>query len=155
MFKLATTCEIQNVNPRTEKHGDDDVLAIDIKCQATVDASELIQLFGFNVSPDDFKSLFWNESGHPKFAAEHAIKFDRKLENIEVKISESFIEKPKDVLFEYDTANLNEGHTFKTTFTVQCQVTEKQAGKLCGLLKDTVYLVAQEKQGELGLGEAA
>lgn len=159
-FTLRTTCDVVNVNPRNEKHGDEEVLAIDIKCKGSLDVTELMPLFGFNVSADEFKSLFWNDGGRKKFQADHAIKFDRKLERIDVGIFESFIDKPKDTLFKCEPANLKgftaafgENHQMQTTFTIQCQVTEKEAGILCGLLGETVYVVAQERQIELELDE--
>lgn len=48
---LAAAVDVTNVNPRKEKHGDEDVLAMDLSLVAVVDEDKLDFLFG--IMPDD------------------------------------------------------------------------------------------------------
>lgn len=160
MFKLETCVEFNEVKA-TGRRDDDDkkVLSGQLRVNATVPIADVIQLYGYNLSEDQFAEMFWAGSGHPKSTAKNGLTFGAKIEHVAVRLHESFLEAPKKELFACDDVTLtgfkavfHEGLTLKLSFNMHCKaLTEKQQGKLSSLVKENVYLVAAERQGSLEL----
>ena len=72
MFCLpnATACKILNVNPRDEKHGDEDVLAVDVKFSMTLLAK---------ATADKIDAAFTRQAAAPSSTAEFYELYERSV----------------------------------------------------------------------------
>lgn len=87
LFEITDNVTFKHINVRTEPHGDEDVLAVDLKFTGFFDANELCPLFGVDeFDVQSFKELFWDKDGHQLFHADHGIHWDYRMEKMQVEI---------------------------------------------------------------------
>lgn len=157
IFEITDNVTFENVNVRTEKHGDENPLAVDIKLSGFFDAEELVPLFGiddFNL--EAFKKLFWDEEGHQLFHADHAISWDYKMEGMKVELLKDratsgntrvFLSEEAKVVRFRGVFTLAWG--FLLTFTVQTEITPEDLGELSGYLTQKLIVSIAAIQGEM------
>lgn len=159
IFEVTDKMTFENVNVRTEKHGDEDVLAVDLKFSGYFTAEEIVPLFGIdNFDLEKFKDLFWDEEGHQLFHAEHAISWDYSLEGMKVELLKDRPTTGQVQVFVTNSAKIVRFHGlfslaygFNLTFTVQTEITSIALGELAAYLKDELIVAIEAIQGSLDL----
>lgn len=158
-MNINSTITIKNLNPRNEIHGDEDVLAADLKVEANLPLEEALPVFGSPVDAEAFSKIFWDSQGTALFPNE-TIKFSLKSEGYRVTLLESFVDEPVDgeVLFATQAADVKgftgqcvDGNRIKMSWTIQCNPSPDQAGRLCDLINDRVFLRLEKQQAEMEL----
>ena len=141
-FAIDEIMKLTNVNPRNEKHGDSEVLSVDLTLSATFDADE-IGLLMTSIDMESFKKTFWHDSGHP--IAEHHLQLVTALEDYQVNVR-----KGQKMLLASDDATVkgfkiefNHGHTVNLSFKVQCNTSGKAIGNVSESLNDDVQVVIE------------
>jgi hypothetical protein len=152
---IERTVEITNVNIRVEKHGEEDVLAADVKVACRLGITELLPMF---VAPDltaeQLKAMFWTKKGDPFSMNKHVLRLDYKAPGLRFEISddgpaitESGEPEQRQVYVTRDARLVKPVlHFVSGTFeaevemTIQCALSERpelseaQSGVLCGCL---------------------
>lgn len=144
---------VANFNPRAEKHGDDNVLAADIKLEVNA-SSHVLDLFDTSLRPLLFRkpeageqpALFTEGDGLTALRLPHLapLKWDNDYTGWTLSIDSGLgISEPL-VLTEVELSNFTfeatEGGTVKTTFRATCHPDADQSGLLCTLIGDDVEL---------------
>ena len=159
MFSLptATACKLLNVNPRDEKHGDEDVLAVDVKFSMTIPNSRLAMF-----DPGLLLALYLlaDASLQATIDGVEPISMALRCSIMEPVALNTHIEG-RDVLIERATTTLTlptcklgkfvvramEGGSCEVTFRAQCSKVEPELiGMLCGMLKRDVSVIIAESQ---------
>jgi len=154
-FNINELMRLINVNPRTEKHGEENVLAVDLSVKATFDVDD-IKLLMPSVDLAALKKTFWDKDGHPH--AEHHLKLITELKEFQVKLSKS---SNKKYLID-DAATVkgfkiefNHGTTVNLSFNIQySHVDGKVIGNMSECLNDDIQVeIEQDPQKEMDLTE--
>lgn len=155
-FMIEEMMKLTNVNPRQEKHGDEDFLAVDLSVNAIFDADDIQSLLEGHkpVDMEAFKATFWDADGKP--IAEHQIKLASVLEKQRVTIT-----KPGDsVLLQSEVttvkgfnAGFNHDTTVDLSFKIQAAKTDGLSiGRLSEYINHDVLVVIEQPQQELDMG---
>lgn len=159
MFSLptATDCTIENVNARTEKHGDEDALAVDVKFSMTIPNSRLAMF-----DPGLLLALYLpaDASSQATIDGVERISTALRCSIMEPVALDTHIEG-RDVWIDRATTTLTlptcklgkfvvramEGGSCEITFRAQCSKVEPELiGFLCGMLKRDVSVIIAESQ---------
>lgn len=137
--------KLSHLNVRTEKHGEDDVLAVDVKLQADVSNKFLDE-----VSPGLRQALYASDSAQPDIEADHlaTLRFPQ-LHPLKLKVAITGGEfvlhgdsKAADRKFEAAVKDAvldcKNGGTVTLTFQVAVQPTPEESGNLAALLGEEV-----------------
>lgn len=150
------TAEVTNWNPRTEKHGEERVMAgdVDIRVDQPVEILEQIV-----VDKADFRKLLYKNNGelralclkplqfHREFKAMELIFFDEDV-NIVLKV---YAKKVKGLV-----AEIEAGYRVKLKFQAQVEVNEDESGELHGMsVMSGVAIELKAGGGQADLEEAA
>jgi len=152
-FNISELMKLTNVNPRAEKHGEEDVLAVDLSVKATFDVDD-IKLLMPSVDMAALKKTFWDKDGHP--FAEHHLALVTELKEYRVTVS-----KPgnKNHLLFGETSTVkgfkiefNHGTTVNLSFKIQCNCDGNSIGKLSECLNEDISVeIESGPQGEMDL----
>ncbi len=137
--------KLSHLNVRTEKHGEDDVLAVDVKLQADVSNKFLDE-----ISPGMRAALYSGDAAQTDIEADHlsTLRFPQ-LHPLKLKVGivdGKFVlhgkAKAEDRDFECDVKDAvlacKDGGTVELTFSVAVQPTPEQSGDLAALLGQDV-----------------
>ena len=159
MFCLpnATACKILNLNPRDEKHGDEDVLAVDVKFSMTLPNSRLAMF-----DPGLLLALYLPADADSQTTIDGVERISTALRcAIMEPIALDTVIEGRDVWIERATTTLTlptcklgkfvvramEGGSCEITFRAQCSNVEAELiGHLCSMLKRDVSVIIQESQ---------
>lgn len=153
-FNIDELMKLTNVNPRTEKHGDDDVLSVDLSVIATFDADD-IALLMTSIDMANFKKTFWHDSGFP--IAEHHLQLATVLEDFKVKLTKHGSKIPalatEEATIKGFKIEFNHGTTVNLSFKIQCNSSGKSIGAVSECLNQDIQVeIESGPQEEMDLG---
>lgn len=133
-MKLPThKADVVNVNTRKEKHGDDNVLAVDVK-MIVKGAPALLDAFDSTLRTDFFGAAQGQEH-IPKHPEIGSFTWDREFEDATITIGDSTYEK---VTLKGFVFTCREGGVVSCTFTASWLPNADDIGPLAELIKEAV-----------------
>lgn len=155
--------KITNINTRTEKHGDDNVLALDLQIEARM-PNEALSMFSSTLKNAIY---FKDESIQGDLVDDktHApnlrnpllgpLKWGAEMEHMQVRIHHG-VRDEDDIVFSEAKINkfkfiCQEGGTVVIAFRAQVHPTEKDAAKLLTLIQSEVHVSVISEVSDTGL----
>jgi hypothetical protein len=131
MYIKAEDAEVTNWNPRTEKHGEEKIMAGDISIRVNLPVEILSEIA---VDKVDFRKFMYKGDGELKSLCLEPLKFHREFDDMEMtlELGEDNVlslaaEKVKDLV-----AKVEAGYRVTLSLKVQVQVDERASGELHG-----------------------
>lgn len=158
MFALTTptAATVSNVNPRNEKHGEEDVLAVDVSFTASLPNTALSMfheglLEALYLPPDGAQQVI---DGVPPAStalrcpelAPSKLKTKLAGRNVTIHRATSDLELPTSKVGRF-VVDAKEGGTVELSFQVQCSgIPPETVGELAGMLNQSVEITVAESQ---------
>lgn len=132
-FHINEAMRLTNVNPRAEKHGEEDVPAVDLSFNSIFDLKDVVPIFGPGFTEAALRKAFWDKDGHPH-GADHVFRASTVLDGYQATVLPAKGSKP---MFVGDGATIksftmmfNHGVTVDLSFKIQAQSCGDYTGKL-------------------------
>jgi hypothetical protein len=154
MFHLTSAlAKIANFNPRAEKHGDDNKLAADIKCELTIGAS-VLEHFDSHLRDALYRAVKSGEQPDlidgdaaliaVKFPRLEPVRWDEEWPGYRLEIGGELEHSDPLVLIDVTLKKFTfkplEGGSVSISFNAICHPEPDEAGELCSLIQETVLL---------------
>ena len=148
MFRIDARCDMTSLNIRKEKHGDERVLAADLKFMAVVPAETVAELVG--APPKAFLKTWWDSKGEPSFDNIAPLSLTTKLTGTgdgtdskhRIRLEDSEVVEDRCAIIDKCVAEPIDGHKCNLTFRVAISEPSDELIELAATcLQETVRVI--------------